>query len=240
MLPANFYAGTVGGNARHNTMNKNDLIKRVDYLIALGNSTLATKVRHEGFGTSVDSGKQIGFRTASLSFIKNLYGEDHPYYTDFKERVNGYGSYETENGINILTSIKNEIENDWLFTIKQMVSAEIFSDFIEMSKYLLDQKYKDPAAVMIGSILEEHLRLLCKNNSIDITVLKGLDIIPKKADTLNADLVKAGVYGVLEQKNVTAWLDLRNRAAHGKYNEYTQEQVELMYQGVLNFITTFK
>ena len=74
----------------------------------------------------------------------------------------------------------------------------------------------------------------------NINELKNGDTIPKKANTLNADLTKAGVYGVLEQKNISAWLDLRNRAAHGKYGEYNQEQVELMYQGVLNFITTFK
>lgn len=221
-------------------MTKQDLIKRIDQLITQGHKVLSTKKDSAWSDDYVEMGLQMGFRTASLSFIKNLYGETHPYYTDFKERVKGQAYYETENGINILGSIKNEIENDWLISIKQMVSAEIFSDFFEMSKYLLDQKYKDPAAVMIGSVLEEHLRLLCKNNSVDITFMKGNDLVPKKADTINADLVKAGVYGVLEQKNITAWLDLRNRAAHGKYTEYSQEQVELMYQGVLNFIMTFK
>lgn len=43
---------------------------------------------------------------------------------------------------------------------------------------------------------------------------------------------------MLEQKNITAWLDLRNKAAHCKYDEYSIEQVNLMYQGVLNFIMT--
>lgn len=72
---------------------------------------------------------------------------------------------------------------------------------------------------------------------VDSGYLKGNDVISKKADLLNSELTKAGVYGVLEQKNVLAWLDLRNRAAHGKYSEYSIEQVELMYQGVLYFIT---
>jgi len=48
---------------------------------------------------------------------------------------------------------------------------------------------------------------------------------------------KASVYNKLDQKNVTAWLDLRNKAAHGKYDEYTKEHVELLMQGVLNFFT---
>lgn len=222
-------------------MNKTDLLKRIDQLIAQGRIVLSTKKYSEYSSDYVDMGQQMGFRTASLSFIKNLYGETHPYFKDFNERVKGQAYYETENGINILTAIRNEVDNDWLISIKQMVSAEIFSDFVEMSRYLLDQKYKDPAAVMIGSVLEEHLRLLCRNHSVAIDFLNNSgDTVPKKADTLNADLVKAGVYGVLEQKNVTAWLDLRNRAAHGKYSEYSQEQVELMYQGVLNFLMTTK
>lgn len=211
-------------------MTKNDLIKRIDQLLGQGQSVLSTKKFGKWSNDYVEMGLLMGFRTASLSFIKNLYGESHPYFKNFDERVKRQAYYETENGINILNSIKNEIQNDWLISIKQMVSAEIFSDFFEMSKYLLDLKYKDPAAVMIGSVLEEHLRLLCKNNSIDITYLKNGDTIPKKADTLNADLAKSGIYGVLEQKNITAWLDLRNRAAHGKYSEYSQEQVDLMYQ----------
>ena len=60
--------------------------------------------------------------------------------------------------------------------------------------------------------------------------------IPKKADAMNADLTKAGIYNLLSQKSVTGWLDLRNNAAHGKYDEYSQEQVKLMYQGVTDFI----
>ena len=221
-------------------MNKTDLLKRIDYFLEQG-SIVLTKC-YIAFGIKiVDIGLQSGFRTASLSFIKNLYGENHPYYTNFNELVKGERYHATESGINILTAIRNEVDSDWLVSFKQLVSAEIFTDFLEMSKYLLDQNYKDPAAVMIGSVIEEHLRLLGKNHSVSIDFQNNSgDTVPKKADTLNADLVKAGVYGVLEQKQVTTWLDLRNKAAHGKYGEYTKEQVELMYLGVLNFISVFQ
>jgi hypothetical protein len=49
-------------------------------------------------------------------------------------------------------------------------------------------------------------------------------------------LAKAGVYTKLDQKAITMWLDLRNKAAHGKYNEYGKEQVVLMMQGVTEFL----
>ena len=44
--------------------------------------------------------------------------------------------------------------------------AELFADFLEMADYLLSEGYKDPAAVLGGSMLEEHLRQL--RQSMDI------------------------------------------------------------------------
>lgn len=54
---------------------------------------------------------------------------------------------------------------------------------------------------------------------------------------MNEDLGRADIYGKLDQKSVTAWLDLRNKAAHGKYAEYGKEQVALMVQGIRDFVT---
>ena len=59
---------------------------------------------------------------------------------------------------------------------------------------------------------------------------------PINADTLNAELVKVGAYTNLDQKNVTAWLGLRNDAAHGNYEEYGKQQVVLMIDSIRDFI----
>ncbi|MBD3584048.1 hypothetical protein [Flavobacterium selenitireducens] len=176
------------------------------------------------------------FETASLSFILNLYGENHPYYLRFKA-LNSPKPHEVEAGKGLLNSIKTEIEKGWLTTVKGLVSAEIFTDFLETAEYLLEQKYKDPAAVIIGSTLEEHLRQLCRKNNIAVDEQKKLKSIPKRADTLNNELASVGIYNKLDQKNVTAWLDLRNKAAHGHYSEYGQEQVENLLRGVTEFMT---
>ena len=90
---------------------------------------------------------------------------------------------------------------------------------------------------MIGSVLEEHLRQLCSKNGISIEENKVGKLVPKKVDLLNSELTAAGIYNKLDQKNVTAWLDLRNKAAHGKYTEFNIQQVELMYQAVTEFMT---
>jgi len=230
-------------NTQNVSINRMKTIKnlsdRLNQIIDLANRTLQT--RQDSFGefsrTTVNSELFREFRTSSLSFILNLYGEKHPYFNDFNQIVLTSSPSDTERGRGILKSIKSEIDGGWIFTFKGLVSAEIFSDFLEMAEHLLREGYKDAAAVMIGSVLEEHLRQLCIKNGIPIEEIKAGKSIPKKADLLNSELANGSVYNKLDQKNVTAWLDLRNKAAHGKYSEYNQQQVEFMLQTVTEFLT---
>jgi hypothetical protein len=90
--------------------------------------------------------------------------------------------------------------------------------------------------VMVGSVLEEHLRELCRRNGILVETLREAGPVPKKADLLNSELAASGVYNKLDQKAVTTWLDLRNKAAHGQYVAYSVDQVALMLQGVTDFM----
>lgn len=215
-------------------MNTAKLVERADELIESGNAVLATKHLNGAFSV-VDTMMNKSFRAASLSFIEMVYGTTHSYYKEFNKETDGWQISNLDAGIGILISIKNEIEGGWLTTVRGLVSAEIFSDFLEMAEHLLSNDYKDAAAVIIGSTLEEHLRQLCINNSIETTVKTGDADVAKKADLLNSDLAKAGVYNKLDQKNVTAWLDLRNKAAHGQYDQYNKGQVETMLSGVGEF-----
>jgi hypothetical protein len=209
---------------------------RVNQLITLADKTLSTTKHPQKMGLSSVNGELFNeLRTSSLSFIKNLYGSEHPYFLDFNERVQQSRPSQTEYARGILKAIKKEIDGGWLVTMKGLISAEIFSDFLEMADHLLKEGYKDSASVMIGSVLEEHLRQLCIKNGIPNDDPKNGR--PKKADLLNSELGNATIYNKLDQKNVTAWLDLRNKAAHGKYGEYNQQQVEIMLQAVTEFMT---
>lgn len=219
-------------------MDLKDLSVRVSQLIDMGQQVLSTRYRIQHDTREwVDTGKIKGFRSASLSFIERLYDKAHSYYIEFYTAVDENGTVHVESGISILESIKSEIDGGWLFTIKGLIATEIFADFLEMAEYLLSNGYKDPAAVMTGSVLEEHLRQLCLKNGMNTEVVRDGKNKPKTADLMNADLTKANIYTKLDQKSVTAWLGLRNNAAHGNYNEYDTQQVENMMQGVTNFIT---
>ncbi|EKO3421175.1 hypothetical protein NXE12_001534 [Vibrio fluvialis] len=217
-------------------MQLKDLSKRVSQLLEQSTGVLGTKKYNQYGFDYVDSGALSGLRASVLSFIAMVYGKDHSHYSEFDAATNNNYETNAQKGHAILLSIQNEIEGGWVFSVKQLISAEIFSDFLEMAEHLLSQGYKDPAAVMIGSVLEENLRQLCSNNEIDIELEKDGVFVAKKADRLNSDLAKAEIYTKLDQKAVTMWLDLRNKAAHGKYDEYTKDQVELMSQGVTEFL----
>ena len=223
-------------------MNYNQkLIQRIEYIIEQAELALKNGSRNE-FGTlDADSAKTRTFKTSGLSFILDLYGNEHPYYKEFENVLSRY-KYESyiKGGIEIINNIRVEIENGWIATIKSIVSAEIFSDFLEMAEHLLLNDYKDAAAVMIGGVLEEHLRQLCLTNKIDVSYEKDGKIIPLKADRMNSELSKSEVYNKLDQKGVTTQLDLRNNAAHGNYTEYDKKQVEMMYDFVLNFISKYQ
>jgi hypothetical protein len=132
----------------------------------------------------------------------------------------------------VLKAVLADYEAGFMATVEELVHADLFADFLEMAGELLAKRYKDAAAVITGSVLEEHLRKLAALNGVSI--LAGA--AHKKADTLNAELVKAGVYNKLEQKNVTAWLGLRNDAAHGNYANYDEAQVRNLLDNVRDFL----
>lgn len=133
----------------------------------------------------------------------------------------------------VLSALRQEFELGYLQSLEELVHGETFASFLDMAAHLHRNGYKDPAAVIVGSTLEQHLKELCGKNGIDLEVSGK----PKKADTLNAELTKEGVLSKLDQKNVTSWLGLRNDAAHGNYGNYTGQQVQLLIDSVRDFIT---
>jgi hypothetical protein len=216
-----------------------DLLKRLDQLLEHGQAVLKT-----GYSTGgqynvnyVKSPEMAGFRSASLSFIERVFGDGHPHFNQFLRKTEHEYRSDAEEGIEILKAIRAEIAGGWLVSVKGLVAAELFADFLEMAEHLLDAGYKDPAAVMIGSVLEEHLRQLCLKMEIPVEEERDGKTIPIKADRLNAELAKREAYSKLDQKQVTAWLDLRNNAAHGKYGAYNREQVKQFLSGSTEFMT---
>jgi hypothetical protein len=137
----------------------------------------------------------------------------------------------------VARSLSLDMKAGYLKSLEELIHGELFGDFLEMAQHLVESGYKDAAAVIAGSSLEAHLRQLAKRSGVPTEHTTARGIEPKKADLLNAELVKAGAYSALDQKNVTAWLGLRNKAAHGEYNGYQKDQVLLLIDNVRDFLT---
>jgi hypothetical protein len=132
-----------------------------------------------------------------------------------------------------LAALRADVEAGYMRTLEELVHADVFGDFLEMAEELVGKGYKDAAAVIAGSVLEAHLRQLADNAGIATTSTSGS---PLKASRLNDELKAVPVYSALEHKSITAWLALRNDAAHGNYSNYDQKQVEALIRDVRDFM----
>ena len=184
-------------------MHLEDLVQRIDQLIRNADEVIQTEERGAA-GSYVSEELFHAFRSASLSFLAMTFGKEHIHYVEFNSKVHQSTPHRAKIGRGILSAAREELAGGWLSTTKGLISAEIFSDFLEMAQHLLDEGYKDPAAVMTGSVLEEHLRQLCQKHGIPTETTKQGRPQPKKADALNADLAKKKVYNQLDQKQVTS------------------------------------
>lgn len=132
-----------------------------------------------------------------------------------------------------IVALRDDYAKGRMLSVFELLHADMFSDFLDMAMHLWEEGYKDPAAVLAGATLEEHLRKLCVKHTVVLTDQHGK---PKKAAALNIDLRKAAAYSGLDEKSVSAWQALRNDAAHGSHAAYTADQVKLMIAGVRNFL----
>jgi hypothetical protein len=146
--------------------------------------------------------------------------------------IDGHPGYVVLHLAGILQALRADIAAGYVQSLSELIHADVFADLLEMADELQKKGYKDAAAVLAGSTLEEHLRKLATKAAISITKSDGT---PKKADTLNNELGSA-TYNKLQQKSVTAWLDLRNKAAHGETAEFDQAQVAALIRDVREFL----
>jgi hypothetical protein len=116
-----------------------------------------------------------------------------------------------------------------MVSVVAMAHADTYADYLEMAEGLSGQGYKDAAAVIAGTSLEVQLKALGVKHSVNPQAPNGG---PKKMDAMNAELKTAGVYNALEHKQVTAWLAIRNSAAHGNYDVYDAAAVTALIIGV--------
>jgi hypothetical protein len=136
----------------------------------------------------------------------------------------------------ILQGVQHDLQSGMLLDFRRLLQAEIFADFLEMAEHLLDEGYKDAAAVLLGAVLEDSLRKVAAAAGVATILPNGK---PLTIDPLNVAIAKAGTYGPLVQKQITTWANLRNDAAHGHFSKYDADQVRQMLLFVQKFCADY-
>lgn len=179
-----------------------------------------------------------------VSLIELMLGNS-PRAVDIINEVRGLTSksYSTEQILGILKGLRSDYENGMLTSLHNMLEANIISDYMNLAEQLLGEGISGqydyvPAAVLAGAVLENGLRKLCDRQQPPIPLSKE-NGQPKTMGGLIDDLKKAGLYNELKAKQLRSWADTRNAAAHGKFDDFTRQDVEQMLLGIQNFLADY-
>ena len=211
------------------------ILDRFSSLVNEGN-LIYKKFESSGSGYNAELNSDfIEWQMKSKNILNITCGEESHYLSQFKTNLKA-GMGDTNISIlnrliPILRAAEDDLKNGFLITIKQLVQADVFDSELEQAKSLLQNGYKNAAAVIAGTVLETAIKEICLNNSIELD--------RKKLTHLNDELAKVGFYNKLQQKQITALADIRNNAAHGDYDQFTQKHVERMIEDIERFLLTY-
>lgn len=200
---------------------------RLGDLIAMGENVLASRSGGPKGLAFVDVALAAQWRAASLSFLDRVFGNGI-YSQSFHEKCNDNMYVAVSEGQGILKAAQYDLDQGFLASVRKLATADVFSDFLEMAEHLLENGYKDSAAMLIGAVLEDGLRKIADGR---VTVKENDDIT-----ALNHRLADNDVYNNIVRTSVGTWGKIRNSADHGKFDQYTIEQVKNMFEGVKDFL----
>ncbi len=210
------------------------VLGRLDELLQLGQRVLATRRSpppNVCDDDSVDMQLAHQWVTSAQAFLATVLTDSSRHFKNFtKLSSDQYLSYSPiSQAYGVLEAAKDDLNHGGLIVVKTLVEAELFDEFIEQSEHLLSAGYYQAAAVIAGAVLEDALRKLCAKHNITVPA-------KPKLDSMNAELAKAGAYNTLTQKRITALADIRNTAAHGKWDQFTQADVTDMVDSIRRFM----
>jgi len=207
--------------------------QRIEELIQLGEEVKASFRMTPQRALVPDSARYEQWRTSSLNFLATALGRDSVHYNAFVGVDEDYSGSESKvlHFLGVLQAARDDIESGWVGRRELLLTADAFESFLEQADYLLEQGFKNPAAMLAGAVLESTLRKMCE--------VRGIEIGPRETiGTLNAKLAKQTdppAYSSMYHKQIIAWADLRNNADHGHFGEYEPEHVRAMIDGVREF-----
>ena len=123
----------------------------------------------------------------------------------------------------------DDLEKGYLLSQEFLIAGEVFDSILVQAKQLTQGGYKDCAAVLARTVLEDTLKRLARSEGIDENL---------RASVINDELKKSGKYPQAQWRFIQAWLDIGNAAAHGRFDEYSEGDVLELIKGIEQFLVT--
>ena len=94
--------------------------------------------------------EQKSLRVRCEAAVARLAPQHSPYADSVVELRGKNDGWSVVRLAGILEALKIDYEAGHLHTLQELVHADLFGDFLEMSDHLLERGFKDPAAVIAG------------------------------------------------------------------------------------------
>lgn len=203
---------------------------RIRELIEEGGQVVALARSEPGLGLHIPKMVPLhSWLVKSENIISTVFGGESAHlqrFSDSRERPVERPSIVYEI-IGILTGALSDLEDGYLVSQEYLVAGEVFDSVLAQAKHLTEKGFKDPAAVLARVVVEDTLKRLSRTEGLDDSI---------KASRMNGELKRKGRFPQPLWRQVEVWLDIGNDAAHGKFENYTEEQVHQMIEGVKRFL----
>lgn len=191
--------------------------------------------------TSLNLDAGMEFQNKSKTLFANVLPLNHPNRSRL-EKPDSFRSDEMgiRSCVAFLKATRNDLEHGFLESLSGQIESEISADYLGQAERLLKEGSSGqheyvPAAVLAGAVLERGLKTLCDNQTPPISTVKEKGE-PMTMNPIIEELKKAGVFNELKAKQLRSWADIRNAAAHGKWEKFSRQDVEMMLAGVSSFL----
>ncbi len=200
-----------------------------------GRDILAVSRDHIGDVDILDDAAVSGWGASAFDLLQRVFPHDDMKVREFENVYHDperHFDFMFKRLLALLENAITDLHSGYLFDLRQLLSAEVFDDLLEMAGHLIDESYHLPATSIAGAVLEDALRRLCAKEDVSLAGQSSIY-------TLNEALHKGQVYDKVQWSHIDAWRELRNAVDHHDFekpSDINPIHVKSMISGINDFI----
>ena len=153
--------------------------------------------------SSLPPGEREEALVLGASALARIAGRESEFYRRWATKANFRVVESAPSLLGSLKALRTAVQNGWLVGLEERLRANVHDDFLEQANSLIDNNYPVPAMVLIGVVLENHLRALCVTRNLSWTGSGSLNVY----NTLLYN--QARLYDVARMRRIQQIADLR-------------------------------